>query len=83
MRRLLLILPLAISATTAAAKPCRPGDVRSASQERPGCERPEKLVPYEPGAQRTERPPGFINLGNGTEVRVGGRVQMDYDRRRP
>jgi hypothetical protein len=28
------------------------------------------------------RQPGFIDLGNGTEVRVGGRVRIDVDHSR-
>lgn len=38
--------------------------------------------PYDPDRARAGRTPGFIDLGNGTEVRVGGRVRMDYDLRR-
>ena len=83
MTRLLIVLPLALTAAAADAKPCRPVDARESRAERPGCDKGEKLVPYEPGAQRAGRSPAFIDLGNGTEVRVGGRVQMDYDRRRP
>ena len=46
------------------------------------CRAEDRLRPYEPGSVRAGREPGFVDLGNGTEVRVGGRVRMDYDGRR-
>ena len=84
MTRFLLVLPLVLSAAAADAKPCRPADAAVSNVERQGCEKQkqEKVVPYEPGAQRAGRQPGFIDVGSGTEIRVGGRVQMDYDTRR-
>jgi hypothetical protein len=82
MTRLLLVLPLVLSAGAADAKPCRPADPAVSNAGRQSCLKQEKVVPYEPGAQRAGRQPGFIDLGSGTEIRVGGRVQMDYDTRR-
>jgi hypothetical protein len=68
---------------SAEARPCRPGEApRFSAEGRPSCETGERLKPYDPTAQRAGSRPGFIDLGNGTEVRVGGRVQMEYDARR-
>lgn len=44
--------------------------------------RPAKLEPYDPDRVRAGSRPGFIDLGNGTEVRIGGRTRLDYDTRR-
>jgi hypothetical protein len=83
MIRILLVLSLAAAAVPAVAKPCKSTDLQGRSAvPQSGCERQEKLMPYEPGAQGAGRQPGFIDLGGGTEIRVGGRVQMDYDTRR-
>ena len=41
----------------------------------------EKPVPFDPREVR-RRQPGRFDFGNGTEVRIGGRVQADYDLRR-
>ena len=80
---LLLVLSLAAAAVPAEAKPCKTRDARAGNAApQSSCERQGRLVPYEPGAQRAGRQPGFIDLGGGTEIRVGGRVQMDYDTRR-
>jgi hypothetical protein len=32
-----------------------------------------------PAAQQAGREPGFIDLGNGSQLRIGGRVRMDMD----
>ena len=72
---------LAISA--AQAETCRaPASGDKAASAGTRCKPSERLQPYEPGAVRAGRDRGFIDLGNGTEVRVGGRAQMDYDVRR-
>lgn len=34
---------------------------------------------YDPDRVRSGRTPGFIDLGNGTEVRISGRARLDYD----
>jgi hypothetical protein len=63
------------------AKDCRipdaPPGVRV--QLPPGCEA-AKAPPTTKGGQqpaRTGREPGFVDLGNGTEVRIGGGVRAD------
>jgi hypothetical protein len=78
----LAVLCASASLASAEARPCRPGEApRFSPQGRPTCEGAQKLQPYDPAAQRSGSRPGFVDLGNGTEVRVGGRVQMDYDAR--
>jgi hypothetical protein len=78
---LLLTLGVSIAAETAQAEPCRPPAKTARVADRAAdCARREKFVPYEPEPARSRG--GFLDLGNGTEVRVGGRVQMDYDTRR-
>ena len=54
-----------------------PGERKAAD-----CKPSERLRPYEPEKTRPGRDRGFIDLGNGTELRVGGSVRMDYDVRR-
>lgn len=67
----------------AEARPCRPGEApRFSDDGRAHCDTGDKLRPVDPAAPRAGSRPGFIDLGGGTEVRVGGRVQMDYDARR-
>ncbi|NNM71928.1 hypothetical protein [Enterovirga aerilata] len=74
---------LVLSTGAAEARPCRPGEApRFSAAGRPSCDNGERLRPHDPEGQRVGRRPGFIDLGNGTEVRIGGRVQMDYDTRR-
>ena len=46
------------------------------------CAPPRKIEPYDPVRVSAGRTPGFVDLGNGTEVRISGRVRMDYDLRR-
>jgi hypothetical protein len=77
------LLGAAAFATSASARPCRPGETpRALAEGRRTCDPAERLKPYDPHAARTGTRAGFIDLGGGTEVRVGGRVQMDYDVRR-
>ena len=66
-----------IAAETSWSKDCRPSDAPPGVQvaDRPGCK------PSAPAnaakAQRPGSQPGFVDLGNGTEVRVSGRVRME------
>lgn len=83
MRLAVAALLLVPAAGGALAAPCPPGEgPRGKRTGRPACEGAEKLRPYDPDAARAGRSPGFIDLGHGTEVRIGGRVRMDYDARR-
>lgn len=64
------------------AAECRPEDLPPGvrAQGVPGCS-PRDARPDEARA-RAGRNPGFIDLGNGTEVRIGGRVRLDAEGRR-
>lgn len=42
---------------------------------------PERPAPFDPRDVRRGEP-GRFDFGNGTEVRIGGRVRLDYDLRR-
>ena len=72
---------LAVGVGPALADPCRGAKARKASRLSE-CAPPRKVEPYDPDRVRAGRTPGFIDLGNGTEVRIGGRVRMEYDVRR-
>ena len=65
----------------ASAKDCRIADAPPGVrvQVPPGCEAPKGSVTTKPGQApvKTGREPGFVDLGNGTEVRIGGRVRAD------
>ena len=89
MRLWSLVLPVAaglVAAVPAEAKGCPdnrdlPPGVRM--PERPGCS------PRRGSAARDARPavkagrqPGFIDLGNGAELRIGGQVDAEAQRRR-
>lgn len=78
---LLQIASLLLVGTPALAETCRAPDrpdrkVVSGGTRCPQAERP---TPYDPDRARAGRTPGFIDLGGGTEVRIGGRAKFDYD----
>ena len=82
IRRALLLLPALVVSSAVSAEPCRPAEATAKPLAgRPTCESSERLKPYDPEGARAGRRPGSIDFGNGTEVRVGGRVQMDYETR--
>jgi hypothetical protein len=62
----------------ASAEDCRPADAPPGVRvpDRPGC---QPLRPGKPAETRSKagREPGFIDLGNGTEVRISGRVRVE------
>lgn len=75
-------LAASLIAAPAWAEPCRASTGKAASARASACQPPRKFEPYDPDRVRAGRTPGFIDLGNGTEVRVSGRVRWDYDVRR-
>jgi hypothetical protein len=85
MRRLVTLSALlvagAATAPPAAARDCRPveGPPGVRLPERPGCKPP---APARDGKIKTGRTPGFIDLGGGAEVRFGGSVDVEVQRRR-
>lgn len=80
----LAALPLLVG--SAQAKDCQRGDAASQARrsERPGCgaasDQPRR--PDDREALKAGRRPGFIDLGGGAEIRVGGRVRLDVDHSR-
>ena len=82
IRVLTLAALLAAFSLPAAAESCRRAGEPDARRQNPSdCADSERLQPYDPDRVRAGNRPGIIDLGNGTEVRVGGRVQFDYDTR--
>jgi hypothetical protein len=71
------------TAQASEARDCRvpeaPPGVRVA--ERPGC-KPRSPHPAIPGRAKAGPAPGFIDLGNGAQVRIGGRVDVEVEYRR-
>lgn len=77
----LLVISLALIATAPAlAKECRIPDVPPGVRVQlpPGCERDQRGMAEKLADQRhVSGEAGFIDLGNGTKVRVGGRVRAE------
>jgi hypothetical protein len=72
---------LVIGTLPAGARDCRPADPPPGVRARipAGCEArksPPVRRPEHPPAQ-AGRDPGFVDLGNGTTMRIGGRVRAD------
>jgi hypothetical protein len=79
--QLCLAAAVAFASGAAFADACpRSGD--AGKRKAADCKPSERLQPYDPDKVRAGREPGFIDLGQGSELRVGGRVRMDYDVRR-
>ena len=70
-----------VAAATCATAPTRPAARRHVRPCLPA-RKPEPIRPYDPDDVEAGRRPGFIDLGNGTEIRIGGRARFDYDVRR-
>jgi hypothetical protein len=69
-----------VAAVPAAAKECRMPDVPPGvrAQLPPGCDRFDKAAAAKASEQSAARgEAGFIDLGNGTKVRIGGRVRAE------
>jgi hypothetical protein len=89
MRVWSLVLPVAAGFVTtlpAEAKGCSGnGDLPPGVRlpERPGCpSRPGSSARDTKPAVKAGRQPGFIDLGNGAELRIGGQVDAEALRRR-
>lgn len=86
MRTLCLALAAALmlaltSAAAAQAKPCPPVAAGQAASRK--CQSPQpKFEPYDPDRMRSGSRPGFVDVGSGTEVKVGGRVGIEAGTRR-
>jgi hypothetical protein len=82
---IVLSLLLIASAGSALAKECRTPHLPPGMEVRlpPGCEEPlpaGRSKAQRQGNVRAEQ--GFIDLGNGTKVRISGRVRAEYGVRR-
>jgi hypothetical protein len=75
-----ILTSLILASAPVLARDCRPWDMPPGVRmpDRPGCPatRPPEARP-KPG-----REPGFVDLGNGTEIRINGRVRAEgrFDR---
>ncbi len=72
----LLVTLLMLAAGSAAAKECRMPDLPPGVQVRvpPEC---QGIVKQRADNDRVKAEPGAIDLGNGTTVRIGGRVRVE------
>jgi hypothetical protein len=75
------LLLLAGPALAAERCPSAP-ELRRGLPQSPACAPAPKVQPYDPDRARPGSRPGFIDLGGGTEIRIGGRARMEYDLRR-
>jgi hypothetical protein len=82
LHRLGFAILVALASSSASAEACRSPAVARGERKAVDCKPSERLRPYEPDKSRAGRDRGFIDLDNGTELRVGGSVRMDYDVRR-
>jgi hypothetical protein len=85
MRVLTCLAFLVIGAGTAVAKECRTPDVPPGVrvQMPPGCDDPIRTgAPKDTNRDYMKADQGFVDLGNGTKVRVGGRVRVETSVRR-
>ena len=77
----LFVVPLAlIAAGPAVAKECRMPDVPPGLRVQlpPGCDRQERSAAADSPRQSGLRgESGFVDMGNGTRVRISGRVRVD------
>lgn len=71
------VLLLAASAADAACKPQAgaPPGVRAPPSR--GCGSASSVKPFAEEAARAGREPGFVDLGNGSSLKVSGRVRVD------
>lgn len=79
------VLAACLASTIAHADDCRRSarqDGRTSEMSSATCRGSEKIEPYDPDRVKSGRQPGFIDLGDGAELRVGGRVRAEYGYRR-
>ena len=83
MKTTALLLAVLLLAAGPAAAECRPGDLQpEAKGERAAACREEASRRLDDQRLRAGSQPGFIDLGNGTEVRIGGRARVEAEGRR-
>ena len=80
MRLFVVALGFIAAVGPAAAKECRMPDVPPGMRVQlpPGCDRQERsAVADSPRQKGLRSESGFIDVGNGTTVRIGGRARVD------
>lgn len=77
-RYLLAMTVSLMSAGPVLAAPCKEPEGRAATSRKNCPPPPRKVEPYDPERLRVGSRPGFIDVGGGTEIRVGGRARMEY-----
>lgn len=86
MTRALLVLAATLLAGAASARECRaPADLPPGVRvpPAPGCEQGSDRMKQAPSKRPgTGRDAGFVDLGNGSQLRVSGRVRVDVGGRR-
>lgn len=85
MRLLALFVLSLVGAGPAFAKDCRVPHLPRGQEIRlpPGCEETAGALRSKPqGQERLRGEAGFVDLGNGTSVRIGGRVRAEMGFRR-
>jgi hypothetical protein len=78
--RLALAALAAAAASSVAAKECKPSADAPPGVRAPaprGCAAASPVRPFAEEAVRAGREPGFVDLGNGSSLRVSGRVRVD------
>ena len=86
MMRLVLIsvvlastsLGIGVACAACASKDERRSGTTTAGCKSSGCEKARKFEPYEPARSRSGGLPGFVDVGGGTQVRIGGRVRTEF-----
>ena len=73
-----LITALCVSGAAGAACPEGQDCRRKTARAAPAKPEPKRFEPYDPDRVRSGSRPGFIDLGGGSEIRVGGRTRVEY-----
>lgn len=73
-----LIVALCVSGAAQAACPDSQDCRRERARAAPAKPEPKRFEPYDPDRVRSGSRPGFIDLGGGSEIRVGGRTRVEY-----
>ncbi|WP_230532168.1 hypothetical protein [Microvirga roseola] len=81
MRAAICFAAILLGAAPALAKECRMPELPPGARASlpPGC---DKLLQKDAAEERLRGKDGFIDLGNGTSVRIGGRVRVEVGTRR-
>lgn len=73
---------LAAHSGEAGAASCPPAGSVGKARGRECAPPARRIEPHDPDRLKSGSRPGFIDLGGGTEVRVGGRARYEYEGKR-